>query len=297
MRRLGPAVLTAAALAASAVVLLGQWPKYPSGVPKGKDGQYDLNAATPKTAKGVTDFTGTWNFRGNVGGGGQGKGKDAKGKDFAKGKAAPPPAPPPDPNSPPLGQFFNIGAGFKDGLLPFTPWAKSLRDARKADGNKDNPDAHCLPLGLTQLHMHPQPRKIIQTDKEIVVLYEANANMREIYLDGRPPAPKDADPWWYGYSVGHFEGDTLVIETTGFRDDVWLDVEGSPLTTTGKMVERWRRPTFGTMTIDTTISDPKAYTEPFTVRFNHRLAPDEDLIEFVCEERDAVHYVDKDGKR
>ena len=294
MKSLGPVILTVAALAASAAVLFGQWPKYPSGAPKGSDGKYDLTAATPKTAKGVTDFTGTWNFKGGPPAGGAGKGKDKDGK----GKDGPPPPPPPaaDPNTPPLGAFFNIGAAIKDGL-PFTPWAKELRAKRTADGNKDNPDAHCLPLGLTQLHMHPQPRKIIQTDREIVVLYEANANMREIYLDGRPLAPKDADPWWYGYSVGHFEGDTLVIETTGFRDDVWLDVEGSPLTTTGKMVERWRRPTFGTMTIDTTISDPKAYTEPFTVRFNHRLAVDEDLIEFVCEERDAVHYVDKDGKR
>lgn len=292
MRSLAPAALTVAALAASAVVLLGQWPKYTQGVPKGPDGQYDLKAPAPKTAKGKTDFTGTWNFRGNVGGGAA-KGKDAKGKD---GKAAPP-APPADPNSPPLGAFFNIGAQFPKGQLPFTPWAKELRAARAADGAKDNPDAHCLPLGLTQLHMHPQPRKIIQTDREIVVIYEANANFREIYLDGRPPQPADADPWWYGYSRGHWEGDTLVIETTGFRDDVWLDVEGSPLTTTGKMVERWRRPDFGTMTIDTTISDPKSYTEPFTVRFNHRLAVDEDLIEFVCEERDAIHYVGKDGKK
>ncbi len=251
---------------------------------RGRDGQYDLTAAAPKTAKGVPDFTGTWNLQ--PGGGGAGKGKDGKAKA----------APPADPSIPPVGQFFNIGGGFKGGL-PFTPWAKELRAKRTADGNKDNPDAHCLPLGLTQLHMHPQPRKIIQTDREIVILYEANANMREIFLDGRPPAPKDSDPWWYGYSVGHWDGDTLVVETTGFRDDVWLDVEGSPLTGTGKMIERFRRPNFGSMTIDTTIIDPASYTEPFTVRFNHRLAPDEDLIEFVCEERDAVHYVGKDNKK
>lgn len=291
MKRLGLASLMVAALAASSVVLLGQWPKYPNGVPKGKDGNYDLTAPAPKTAKGVPDFTGTWNVRG---GGGAGKGA-AKGND-GKGKVAPPAPPPVDSNSPPVGQFFNIGVGFKDGL-PFTPWAKELRAARTADGNKDNPDAHCLPLGLTQLHMHPQPRKIIQTDREIVILYEANANIREIYLDGRPPQPEDVFPWWYGYSIGHWEGDTLVVETTGFRDDVWLDVEGSPLTSTGKMVERFRRPNFGTMTIDTTISDPKSYTEPFTVRFNHRLLPDEELIEFVCEERSASHYVGKDSKK
>ena len=307
MKRFAPALLTIAALAASAVVLFGQWPKFSSGVPKGKDGEYDFAAPAPKTAKGVPDFTGTWTLKGKgpfgvalKGKEGKGpdgkdkgfKGPEGKGKDF-KGKEPPPPA---DPNSPPVGQFFNIGAGFKDGL-PFTPWAKALRAERLGDNAKDNPDAHCLPLGITQLHMHSQPRKIIQTDREIVILYEANANMREIYIDGRPPAPKNADPWWYGYSVGHFEGDTLVVETTGFRDDVWLDVEGSPMTSQGKMIERFRRPDFGNMTIDTTIIDPTSYTEPFTVRVNHRLMPDEELIEFVCEERDATHYVGKDNKK
>jgi hypothetical protein len=89
----------------------------------------------------------------------------------------------------------------------------------------------------------------------------------------------------------------LVVETTGFRDDVWLDVEGSPLTNTGKMTERMRRPNYGVLQTDITIEDPVAYTKPFTVRVNHTLTPDDDLIEFVCEERDAVHYVGKDGKK
>jgi hypothetical protein len=88
-----------------------------------------------------------------------------------------------------------------------------------------------------------------------------------------------------------------VVETTGFRDDVWLDVEGSPLTSSGKMTERWRRVKFGLMQIDITIEDPKAYTKPFTVRVNHQLMPDAALMEFVCEERDAGHYVGKDGKK
>lgn len=192
-----------------------------------------------------------------------------------------------------MGQFFNIGAGFKEGLPPMTPWAAQVRAERKGNDNKDNPDAHCLPLGLTQLHMHPQPRKILQTNQAIVVLYEANGNTRQILVDGRSLPKNDPSPWWYGYSVGHWDGDTLVVETTGFRDDVWLDVEGSPLTNTGKMTERWRRPTFGSMQIDVTIEDPKAYTKPFTIRVNHRLMPDTELMEFVCEERDAIHYAGK----
>ena len=168
-----------------------------------------------------------------------------------------------------------------------------MRAQRKGDDNKDNPDAHCLPLGLTQLHMHPQPRKILQTGQAVVILYEANGNTRQILVDGRTLPKNDPSPWWYGYSVGHWEGDTLVVETTGFRDDVWLDVEGSPLTNTGKITERWRRPNFGSMQIDITIEDPKAYTKPFTVRVNHRLMTDTELMEFVCEERDAVHYAGK----
>jgi len=204
---------------------------------------------------------------------------------------------PTSPDDPPIGQFFNIGAGLPGGLPPMTPWATQLRAERKGNDNKDNPDAACLPLGLTQLHMHPQPRKIVQTPREIVILYEANGNVRQILTDGRPLPNSDATPWWYGYSVAHWDGDTLVVETTGFRDDVWLDVEGSPLTSSGKMTERWRRLKFGLMQIDITIEDPKAYTKPFTVRVNHQLMPDTALMEFVCEERDAVHYVGKDGKK
>jgi hypothetical protein len=204
---------------------------------------------------------------------------------------------PTSPDDPPVAQFFNIGAGFKDGLLPFTPWGAEVRAQRKGNNNKDNPDALCLPLGLTQLHMHPQPREIVQTPREIVVLYEANGNVRRILTDGRSLPNNDPEPWWYGYSVGHWDGDTLVVETTGFRDDVWLDVEGSPLTSSGKMTERWRRPKYGLMQIDITIEDPKAYIKPFTVRVNHQLMADTELMEFVCQERDANHYLGKDAKK
>jgi hypothetical protein len=186
---------------------------------------------------------------------------------------------------PPVATFFNIGAGFKEGL-PFTPWAAELRKKRESTNAKDNPDAHCLPIGLTQLHMHPQPRKIIQTPDVIVILYEAQGEVRQIFTDGRPLPNNDPQPFWRGYSVGHWEGDTLVVETIGFRDDVWLDVNGSPLTNTGKMTERFRRPNYGNMEITITIEDPKAYTKPFTVRVNHRIMLNTDLIEFVCNENE-----------
>ena len=186
--------------------------------------------------------------------------------------------------------FFNIGIGLKDGL-PLTPWAADLRKSRMAGNNQDNPDAHCLPIGLMQLHQHPQPRKIIQTPAVTVILYEAQGGVRQIFTDGRP-LPKNVEPWWYGYSVGHWDGDTLVVETTGFRDDVWLDVEGSPLTSTGKMTERIRRVDFGHLNIDITVEDPKAYTKPWTVTVKQKILLDNDLIEFVCNEneKDAAHY-------
>ncbi len=261
----------------------GQWPNYPTQGPRLKDGKVDFAAAPPKTADGHPDFSGLWEQAGT--------GPNQKGESFNNTPNLPFEIPA-SPNDPPLAQFFNIGAGFKDGL-PFTPWAKELRAQRKGANNKDNPDALCMPLGLTQLHMHIQPRKVVQTSRELVVLYEANGNTRQILLDGRPLPNNSPTPWYYGYSTAHWEGDSLVVETTGFRDDVWLDVEGSPLTSTGKMTERWRRPKFGLMQIDITIEDPKAYTKPFTVRVNHRLMPDTELMEFVCEERDATHYVAK----
>jgi hypothetical protein len=173
----------------------------------------------------------------------------------------------------------------KEGL-PLRPWAAELRKQRIAVESKDNPDAACLPLGHMQLHTHSQPRKMVQTRDLIVIVYEANANVRQIFLDGRPAPPNDPQPWWYGYSTGWWEGDTLVVETTHFRDGGWLDVDGAPLTSEGKLVERFRRPNFGRLEIDVTIDDPKAYTRPWTVRVNQRLLVDTELIEFVCLENE-----------
>jgi hypothetical protein len=251
-----------------------QWTAFPTQGPRTADGKIDMAGTPPRLANDKPDFSGLWEMATGT---------------FNGTPALPFPVPTAD-GDPPEAQFFNIGGRIKEGL-PFTPWAIETRAKRKADNAKDNPDALCLPLGLTQLHMHIQPRKIVQTTREIVVMYEANGNTRQILTDGRKLPTNNPTPWWYGYSVGHWDGDALVVETTGFRDDVWLDVEGSPLTSTGKMTERWTRPKFGLMQVDITIEDPKAYTKPFTVRVSHRLMADTELMEFVCEERDAIHYV------
>jgi hypothetical protein len=188
-----------------------------------------------------------------------------------------------------LSQFWNLGASFPDGL-PFQPWAAELHRQRVASNSKDNPDAHCLPLGLMQLHTHAQPRKMVQTPGVIVIIYEANAGLRQIFTDGRPQ-PKDVEPWWFGYSTGKWEGDTLAVETTNLRDLGWLDVEGSPITTSGRILERFRRIDYGHLEIEVTIDDPKAYTKPWTVTVHQRIMPDTDLIEFICQEnnKDGPH--------
>src|SRR5215469_10101964 len=198
-------------LAISAIAAFAQWPSYPTPGPRTKDGKIDLAGPPPRTADGHPDFSGLWEPA--RGAGGRGRGGESM-----NGTQALPFAIPTSPDDPPVAQFFNIGAGFKEGL-PMTPWAAQLRAQRKGDNNKDNPDAHCLPLGLTQLHMHPQPRKILQSPKLIVILYEAQGGVRQIFMDGRSLPNNDPDPWWYGYSVGRWEGNTLVVETTGFRDD------------------------------------------------------------------------------
>jgi hypothetical protein len=203
------------------------------------------------------------------------------------------------PGEPPAAQFGDLGAGFEKGL-PYTEWGRQIRDQRKANNSKDNPDAHCRPLGLMQLHTHPFEKKIVQGSGAIVIMYNANNDVRQILTNGQtlPKVGPELAPWWYGYSVGKWDGDTLVVTTVGFRDDVWLDVNGSPLTSTGKMVERFTRLNFGTLQIDVTIEDPKAYTEPFTVRVMQQLMPNTELFESVCEDRDAGHYLgDSEAKQ
>ena len=164
-----------------------------------------------------------------------------------------------------------------------------------ADNSKDNPDAHCLPLGIAQMNAHPFPRKIIQTPTEVLLIYEGSGTtVREVYTDGRA-LPKDPEPWYNGYSVGHWEGDTLVVETTGLMDEGWLDVRGSPITNAGKITERFRRVKYGYIELEETIDDPKVYTKPFTAKLYWRLNAETQLIEFVCIDKDAAHYVGASG--
>ena len=262
---------TAVAVALALAPLGAQWPAFADKkVPLKADGTPNLEAPTPRTADGKPDLTGV-----------------SLNEWFYGGQVRRPPAA--LPGEPPPSTFGNIGANFPNGL-PMQPWAKALMAERKRLGSKDNPDAHCLPMGIMQFHEHPQPRKMIQTPDVLVILYEGNAGVRQIFTDGRALPGNDPQPWWYGYSVGRWEGDTLVVETVGVKDNGWHDIDGSPQTDAVKYTERFRRLNYGTMKIDVTIDDPKAYTAPFTVRVNQKLMVDErvdaELIEFICAENE-----------
>jgi hypothetical protein len=291
---------TLALAVACSVSVSAQWPKQPAtDVPRDAQGKPRLDAPPPRGADGKPDLSGTWRrtdrdpipavLAGLFDGGGQAAGRG--------GRGTPPPAvpeaekqPAPDPNSPPVAAFWDIGTNIKGGL-PLTPWAAEIKKQRMATNSVNNPDANCLPLGIHPLHTHPDPRQIVQTPKLLVIAWESNYGLRFIHTDGRKLPPLgEPQPWWYGYSAGHWEGDTLVVETNNVRGaeegqfDGWLDVNGSPHSDQVKFTERFRRPTFGKLEIDLTIEDAKAYTKPFTVRINQQLMVGDELIEFICNE-------------
>jgi hypothetical protein len=248
-------------------VLSAQWDRFvPPNIPKNSDGSLNLTAPAPKMADGTPDLSGVWlTVREKKPAGAAGEG--------------------------PGNAFFNVGVALPGGL-PFTPYGAEIRKQRIAENSQGDPDSHCLPMNLLHYHFGSDPRKIVQTPGLIVLLYETNSGIRQIYTDGRP-LPKDPQPWWYGYSVGTWQGDTLVVKTIGFRDGGWLDAQGSPLTDAATITERYRRVNYGNLEIEVTVDDPKAYTKAWTVLVKQKLVPGENLIEYICleNEKDAVHYV------
>ena len=267
--------------------LFAQWPaRATSGAPRTADGKINPAGPAPKAADGRPDLSGVWERGIPV----SGPVPPASGfPDFRPAGAGPPP-PPAGPRP-----FQDLPSLFPEGL-PMQPWAVALRKQRLAENSKDHPDAYCLPLHPVQLHAHPQPRKIVQTPGLVLIVYEANNGLRQIFTDGRPlPKAEDVQPWWYGYSVGKWDGDTLVVESVGWRDNNWIDEQGTPLTTDGKVTERFRRTNYGTLEIEIGINDPKTFTKPWSYKLNQKLMPDTDLIEFICAENNtsALHLIGK----
>jgi hypothetical protein len=181
-------------------------------------------------------------------------------------------------------QGFNMGVDLPGGL-PYQPWVAALVQERTGNQAKDDPHIKCLPDQFLRAYGLPHYLKFVQTAYVLVMLNEMNGVYRQVFTDGRP-LPKDPNPSWQGYSSATWSGDTLVVDTIGFRDDLWIDWDGSVITEAAKVRERIRRPDFGHLEIEVTIDDPKAYTKPWTVTLRQQFAADIELIDEICAENE-----------
>jgi len=266
-----------AAVAILAAPLSAQWLNYPTpGIPRLPDGKPNLAAPAPRTPDGKPDLSGIWGLSCPVGNAVAG-GFNGQTTVYCATEIAVP------------REFGNIGQGLKDGL-PYQPWAAEVVKTTRANNRPNDPMTHCLPPGIVRLHVFPLFRKMVQVPGLLVILNEQNASYRQIFTDGRP-LPIDPNPSWNGYSSGKWEEDTLVVQTTGFRDGLWLDTGGSPLTDAARITERFRRLNYGTLEIELTIDDPKAYTRPWTLSVRQIIVPDTELMDYICleNERDVPH--------
>jgi hypothetical protein len=252
-------------------VLYAQWLDYPTpGLPRLPNGKANLKAPAPRTADGKPDFSGLWL-----------KERDrpcAPGGciDFQASE-----------------HFWDMGYGIPGGL-PYQSWAAEVVKKRTASNGLEDPDTICVPQGIIKAHTVDLLRKMIQVPGLIVILNERNAAYRQIFTDGRP-LPQDPQPTWNGYSTGHWEGDTLVVQTEGFRDGMWLDRNGSPMSDAAKITEKFRRLDFGTLEVEITVDDPKVYTKPWTTKLREILQPDTELLDYICleNEKDIPHLFAK----
>ena len=185
------------------------------------------------------------------------------------------------------GPVGDLAQGLAKGdTIPLSPEGEKVMKSRQS---KDDPEANCLPTGIPRIA--PYPWRIVQTPTHIFFLFEGNIHSyRQIFLN-QTKHPDDLDPTWYGHSIGHFEGDTLVVDTIGFNDKFWFDFRGHPHTQKLHTIERYTRKDLGTLVNEVTIDDPGAYTKPFKVTFNARLMPGEELMEYICQEneQDSKH--------
>jgi hypothetical protein len=247
-------IVAAALLSTLSVPAGAQWIDYKTpGIPRLPDGKANLSAPAPRTAEGKPDLSGIWRA----------------------GRAGE------------YGLDYNVAQNLKPGEVQ--PWAEALRLQRVQDFRKDSPLARCLPVSVPFLNFRGLSR-IVQTPALMVILYESpNSPHRTIFTDGRE-LPKDPNPTWLGYSVGHWEQDTFVVNSAGFNDKGWLDVGGNPQTETLRVTERFRRRDFGHLELEMTFDDPKTFATPFSVRMEKTLAADTEILEDVCDnERSHVH--------
>jgi hypothetical protein len=246
-------------LCVTSVSLTAQWPNHPTpGIPRTPAGKPDISAPAPRSADGKPDLSGVWRLK--------------------------------QPN-----YLIYVTSDLKPEEI--RPWAAAIYKQRADDFRKDSDGIACLPPGpKAGISGGSFPMKIVQTPNLVVVLYEYQTIYRQIFTDGRA-LPEDPNPTWMGYSVGRWDGDTLVVTTAGYNDRTTLDLGGHPHTEALRVTERFRRRDAGHIDLQVTLDDPKAYTRPWTLPIELDLIPDEELIEYVCEnERDAPHLIGKSGE-
>ena len=257
-----------------------QWFKYPSpGAPRTASGEVDLSAPTPRLPNGKPEFSGVWMTAESTCGRVSGPTSVTRLLELV------PPSLECSPRGPTMSRKgFNMGVDLPGGL-PYQPWLAALVQERIANQAKDDPHIRCLPDLFLRAYGLPHYLKFVQTPGLLVMLNEFNGVYRQIFTDGRP-LPQDPNPSWQGYSSATWSGDTLVVDTIGFRDGLWIDWDGSVLTEAAKLHERIRRPDFGHLEIEVTVDDPKAYTKPWTVTLRQQFAADADLVDEICAENE-----------
>jgi hypothetical protein len=257
------------------VDLSAQWVKYPTpGTPRMRDGKADLTAPAPSASNGKPDLSGVWHVQPT----GRAEMKRLFGDDVDKIEV-------PGMEIDTISKYaVNILQDFKPADAPRRPEVLEVLKRRGDTGIELLPLTHCLPAGIPLSTMVSEVSKIVQTPGLILIMLELGG-VRQIYTDGRKHVA-DPSPSWLGYSVGTWQGDTLVVDTVGFNGKSWLDVIGHPQSEAAHIVERYRRRDFGHMDIEMTIDDPTWYTKPFTVKVTHLLQPDTDILEYFCSENE-----------
>jgi hypothetical protein len=265
-------------LAAAPAFVHAQWLNHPTpGIPRTPDGKPNLSAPAPRAADGRPDLSGLWQT-------------NSAPPEVLKRLI--PQATNGAGEEPPSQYFINIFSGFKPGDEPLLPAAAEAFRLRARNFTNESPISHCFPEGMPMLEMSPAPYKIVQTPGATFLLYERDTTFRQVYTDGRS-LPDDPQPSWLGYSVGKWNGDSLVVDTIGFNDRGWLDARGHTHSEVLHLRERFHRLDFGHMEVQLTVDDPQTYARPFTVKLEQRLLPDTDLLESYCIENEKdLHHIE-----
>lgn len=237
-----------------------QWLNYPTpGIPRLSNGKPDLTAPSPRTPDGRPDLSGLW-------------------------------ASPCLECSPAERLFFDLAKDLNPSDVQMTPWAAAIQKQRESRDHIDDPYGYCLPPGVPRIHFVIGTYRIVSTPTITAFLHETAVGLmfRQAFTDGRP-LPTVTEPTWMGYSIGRWDGDTFVVETTGFKDRGWLDTQkGRPHSDMLRVTERFRRRDFGHIDLAITINDPKAFVKPWTVTTVLTLQADTEILESFCDNHDKT---------